>query len=231
MVAAAGVDLKVGPAVVGGLFLYLPGRVLVSSVIDGLSNAPLSAVARGIQAVVAAGALAVGMLVGSKIGAGLGLNYSPNVAATPIPISVLGAVVGMFGLAVIWEMPRRLLMPTLGIGAIGWLVVALTTSQPGEGKSWVAYALGAAMVGVCGALLAKIQDAPASIYTGVAILPLVPGFTLYQGVLALSQGKNALAIATLGEAAIISLAIAVGVAFGIALGRNLLAIKRRVSLP
>ncbi|HZD00952.1 MAG TPA: threonine/serine exporter family protein [Actinomycetes bacterium] len=228
LVAAAGVSLEVGPAVVGGLFVYLPGRALVSSVIDGLSNLPLSAVARGVQAIVAAGALAIGMLVGSRIGAGLGLNYRPELNAAPLAVSVLGAVVGMFGLAVVWAMPRALLLPTLVMGAAGWLVVALGTSSPGEGTGWAAYALGAALVGLCGVLFATLQAASASIYTGVAILPLVPGFTLYRGVLALAQGRNAAATATFGEAAVISLAIAVGVAFGLAFGRNLLAVGERI---
>jgi uncharacterized membrane protein YjjB (DUF3815 family) len=128
------------------------------------------------------------MLVGSGIGAGFGLNYTPDLTGIPLIISVLGAVVGMFGLAVMWGMPRQFVLPTLGIGAIGWLVVALMTRDTGEGAGWVAYALAAGLVGLCAALVASVQGASASIYAGVAILPLVPGFALYGGVLALSQG-------------------------------------------
>jgi uncharacterized membrane protein YjjB (DUF3815 family) len=47
----------------------------------------------------------------------------------------------------------------------------------------VAYALAAGLVGLCAAMVASVQSASASIYAGVAILPLVPGFTLYGGYL------------------------------------------------
>ena len=231
LIAAAGVDVEVGAAVVGGLFIYLPGRALVSSVIDGLSNAPLSAVARGLQAIIVAGALALGMLVGTNIGAGLGLNYVPDASLAPLFLSLTGAVIGMLGLAVAWGMPRALLAPTLAIGSLGWLIVSLAADQPGNGSAWVAYAVAAGTVGLFGALFASVQNSSTSIYIGVAILPLVPGLTLYRGVLDLSQGKSAAALATLGEAAVLSLAIAVGVAFGLALGRNLAAARQHIRLP
>ena len=55
----------------------------------------------------------------------------------------------------------------------------------------------------------------------MAILPLVPGFTLYQAMLALAQNESGVA-SSLGQAALISMAIAIGVAVGVALGRNLI---------
>jgi uncharacterized membrane protein YjjP (DUF1212 family) len=231
LAAAAGVSLRVGPAVVGAMYLYLPGRALVSSVIDGLSGSPVSALARGVQALVTAGSVTMGMLVGSQIGAGLGLQYTPDVTEAPLIISVAGVVLGMFGSTLLWGMPWRFMAPTLAMGALGWIVVTLMTRErPGDGADWVSFALAAGVVGLCAAAAASAQNASASMYAGVAILPLVPGFTLYQAVLALTQGKNAAAVETFGEAAVLSLAIAVGVAFGLALGANLLAVRRKIPL-
>ena len=51
------------------------------------------------------------------------------------------------------------------------------------------------------------------------VLPLVPGFSIYQGMLALTLGTED-AAGPLKNAAVISLAIAGGVAVGLALGRN-----------
>jgi len=227
LLAWAGLPVRVGPAVVGALFIYLPGRALVSSMIDGLANAPLSSLARGLEAVVTAGVLALGMLVGANIGAGLGLTYTPNTEAEPIVMSVLAAAVGVFGLAVAWRMPRDQLLPSAAVGAFGWFIVAVT-SVPGDGSGWVAYTLAALGVGLAGALLSTAQGTPTSVYTGVAILPLVPGLTLYQGMLAISQGQNAVAFEKLGEAMVVSVGIAVGVAVGLALGRNGIKIGRRL---
>ena len=74
-----------------------------------------------------------------------------------------------------------------------------------------------------GVVVAYLQGGIASVYTGVAILPLVPGFTLYQAMLAFTQGTGE-AAGKLTDAVVVSLAIAGGVAVGLALGRNLQAV-------
>ncbi len=74
-------------------------------------------------------------------------------------------------------------------------------------------------VGFAGVIAASLQGGTGSVYTGVAILPLVPGFSIYQGMLALTLGTGD-AAGPLKDAAFISLAIAGGVAIGLALGRN-----------
>ena len=147
LLAAAGVSLLVGPAVVGALFIHLPGRAFVSSVIDGLANSPLSSISRGIEAVATAGFLALGMLVGNKIGTGLGLSYTPDVTATPIPQSLIGSGLGVLGLAVAWTMPRRQIAPAVAISAMGWLIVALFTAGLASQADWLGYALAAGVVG------------------------------------------------------------------------------------
>lgn len=132
LAAAAGLPIHVGPAVVAGLFIYLPGRQLVASVVDGLNGAPVSSVARGLQALITAGALAVGMLFGGTIGAGLGLTYTPAQGAVPLAVSVGGAAVGVLGLAVAWAMPRRQLGPAVALGAAGSLVASMVTAGSGS---------------------------------------------------------------------------------------------------
>jgi uncharacterized membrane protein YjjP (DUF1212 family) len=225
LAAAAGTSLAVGPAVVGALFVYLPGVAVVSSVIDGLNNAPLSAVARGMSAAVTAGALALGMLAGSTLGAGLGLQYKPpDITSVPIVVSVVGAALGMMGLAIAQDIPRRALAPTLVMGAAGWLAVALL-AQRGSGSGWAVYLLAATVVGFIGVAAATWQSSATSVYLGVAVLPLVPGFTLYKAMLALAQGRSGVTSA-LGDVALISMALAIGVAVGVALGHNLISGQR-----
>jgi uncharacterized membrane protein YjjP (DUF1212 family) len=217
LVAATGVTLVVGSAVVGALFVYLPGVAVVSSVIDGLSNAPLSAVARGISAAVTAGALALGMLVGASLGKGFGLKYQMDATSVPLPVSLAGAIVGMAGLALAWDTPRRALAPTLLMGSAGWIVLA-SLAQRGSSSDWFVYVMAAAIVGAIGEAASTFQRSATSVYLGVSILPLVPGFTLYQAMLALAQGQGGAGEA-LGRVGLISLAIASGVALGVALAR------------
>ena len=218
LLAAAGLSFSLAAAVVGGLFIYLPGRAFVTAVIDGLGNAPVSAITRAFEALITAGALALGVVVGGEIGAGLGVELQADVTSAPLWISVLAAGVGVLGIAVAWGMPRTRVIPTVAIGAIGWLIVALPTRE-GGGTDWVAYLLAAMFVGFAGVIAASLQGGTGSVYTGVAILPLVPGFSIYQGMLALTLGTGD-AAGPLKDAAIISLAIAGGVAVGLAFGRN-----------
>ena len=230
LLAAAGLNLRVGAAIVGALFIYLPGRAFVSSVIDGLANAPISSLARGIEAILAAGFLALGMLVGSRIGTGLGLNYEPNLDSTPLVLSIAGAAIGILGIAVAWSMPNALLAPTIAMSSVSWFIIALV-NRNGEGSGWAAYIFAAGVVGALGTLVAAVQDSSASVYTGVAILPLVPGFTLYTGMLAIAQGDTDTATASLSDAGIISLSIAVGVAVGLSVTRNAIEIGKHIRPP
>jgi len=220
LLAGAGLSFSLSAAVVGGLFIYLPGRAFVSAVIDGLANAPVSAMTRGFEAILTAGALAFGVVIGGRIGSGLGVELNIDTHAAPLWLSILGAAIGVFGLAMAWGMPRTRVVPSVAIGAVGWLIVALATREA-IGSGWPAYFAAAVLVGFFGALVALLQGGSASVYTGVAILPLVPGFTLYQGMLALTHATNTGASGKLADAAVISLAIAGGVAVGLALGRNL----------
>jgi uncharacterized membrane protein YjjP (DUF1212 family) len=227
LMSAAGVSLLVGPAVVAALYNNLPGRAFVSSVIDGLANQPLSSIARGVEALLTAGFLALGMLVGNTVGAGLGLSYDPERITVSVPVSVLGAAIGVLGIGVAWGTPRRSVPPMVAIAAGSWLIVALADSDPSE-SIWPAYGIASALVGVAGVGAAVLQQSSPSMYIGVAILPLVPGFALYTSMLAVAQGETADATDALADAGIISLAIAIGVALGLSIGRNAVTFGRRV---
>ena len=230
MASAAGAAVLVGPAVVAALYNYLPGRAFVSSVIDGLANQPLSSIARGVEALLTAGFLALGMLVGNRVGAGLGLTYDPDRISVSVPVSVLGAAIGAVGIGLAWGMPRRSVLPLVGITIAGWLVVAFSDSEPGE-PSWLAFGIASGVVGVAGVGAAVLQGSSPSMYVGVAVLPLVPGFALYTSMLAFAQGETADATAALEDAGIVSLAIAVGVALGLSVGRNAELVVRRLIQP
>ena len=223
LLAATSLTFNLAAAVVAGLFIYLPGRAFVTAVIDSLANAPVSAITRAFEALLTAGALALGVIVGGQIGAGLGVQLEPDTTSAPLWISILASAVAVLGIAVAWGMPRVRVIPTVVIAALGWTVVAVATRGT-SGSGWVAYLVAAGFVGFAGVIVAYLQGGTASVYTGVAILPLVPGFTLYQAMLALALGTGD-AAGPLKQAAAISLAIAGGVAVGLALGRNLLWVR------
>ncbi len=71
--------------------------------------------------------------------------------------------------------------------ALGWFIVVVSAGG-GNGHDWAAHGVAALVVSLVGVGLSVVQGAAASVYTGVAILPLVPGYALYQGMPASSQG-------------------------------------------
>ena len=228
IVAGLGLSFSVSAAVVGGLFIYLPGRALVSAVTDGLSGAPISSIARAFEALITTAALALGVIVGGQIGTGLGVAIQVDTSSMAVWLSALGSAVGMLGLALAWGMPRIRMLPAVAIGTLGGVIVAFA----GHGTAtagWLAYLLAAVLVGLFGVIVAYLQGGSASAYTGVAILPLVPGFIFYQGVLAVTQGRTEIASVYLQQTLVIALSVAGGVTIGIALGRNLQAMGKWVS--
>ena len=144
-----------------------------------------------------------------------------------VPISVLGAAIGVLGIGLAWGIPRRSVLPLVGVTTAGWLVVAFSESEPGD-PNWLAFAIASAVVGLAGVGSAVAQGSSPSMYVGVAIRPLVPGFALYTSMLALAQGETGDASDALTDAGIVSLAIAIGVALGLSIGRNAETVGRRL---
>lgn len=96
---------------------------------------------------------------------------------------------------------------------------------------WPLYMTGAAVIGTLGLAVAELQHTSRSVYVGVAILPLVPGFALYTGMLAIAEGDGEAAQTALGEAGSRSLAIAAGLVIGLGVARNATAIVRTIRRP
>jgi len=219
LVVWAGVDFPAGSAAVGGLYQFLPGRLLVASVRDGLSGAPLTALARGLQAIVLAVAVAVGVLVGLRVAELLGIV----VPSTPtgqwgIMITVLGAGAAVGALAIGRQVPLAAVVPVTMLGMVVWLV-ANVIAPSGDLRREVAVGIAALLLGFAGRLLARVQGTVSALYTGVAVLVLAPGTLLYQAILDLTEGNTEAGAEGLLSAVFISVSIAAGTTLGLAVGR------------
>ena len=63
----------------------------------------------------------------------------------------------------------------------------------------LALPIAAGVVGIAAAVASELQGSSSSVYSGVAILPLAPGFILYTGMLAIAQGDNSTAVSARAE--------------------------------
>jgi uncharacterized membrane protein YjjP (DUF1212 family) len=216
--AWADIPVRVAPAVVGGLIPLLPGYALVASVVDGLSGAPLSSVAKGLQAIVVATALALGVLAAIKAAEFFEIVPVNDDHHWPAYLIASCAAAGLASLSFARGTPLPALAPTVLLGVAAWFVL---WSAPGANiGSQVATFAGATLVGLGGVIAARVQRSAATVYTSIAILVLVPGFTIYLAMFSFGQGLEDAGIDLTIEALGMALAIAAGVALGAAIGSS-----------
>ena len=201
--------------VAGGIMVLIPGYALVASVQDALTGFPISGSARGLEVLLTAAGILTGVAAALYLAVSLGLTLRlGSVVTTPfvqVPVQVVAAGVAAVLYASATSVPRRSLLPAGLVGASGWAVLLLLHHV---GASLIAStAIAAVLVGAAGNVLAGRQRTHPFLFVVPGMMPLVPGLTLYQGMLDLFTG-NGLAAATLLRAVALGLAIAAGVTLG-----------------
>jgi uncharacterized membrane protein YjjP (DUF1212 family) len=209
------VELAVLPpalVVASGVVVLLAGLSFVGAADDAINGFPITAGGRLLEV----GLLTLGIVVGIAVvldGArslGVELVLVDSYARPwPAAVQVLGAGVAAGAWALSSHTPPR---PAL-TGAGAFLVSdSLTTSGFAP---LMANALPALAIGLLGEMLAERMRVPAVVTTACAIVPLLPGLTLYRGVLGLTSNAGPSAgIELLLQAGMIALGLAGGVTLG-----------------
>jgi len=133
-------------------------------------------------------------------------------------LQAFGVLVGTAGSAVLFNVPRHVLLWSAVAGLTGWAVqtqARLLDMPPTAGAL-----LGAVTVSLVGEALARARRMPALVFVVPGILPLVPGTRAYHAMLALLKQNHSLAAAEGSQALIAAGGIAVGLLMGTALTRT-----------
>ncbi|WP_165865562.1 threonine/serine ThrE exporter family protein [Vallicoccus soli] len=234
----AGVDVDVRPSLVvaGGIIVLLPGSALVGCVQDAITGFPVTAAGRALEVFVSTAGIIAGVAVALAVGSRAGVRVlltSTSPSLGDLPLQVLSAGVAAAAFACANHAPRRTL-PAAGVaGAAGWLVLALL--QEAALGAALASAGGAVVVGAGSYALAHLQRVPPLLHVAAGIIPLLPGLTLFRGMLRLSQGDTVGGLLTLTQATSVGLALAAGVVLGSFLGqpaaREVARFERRIAGP
>ncbi len=116
-----------------------------------------------------------------------------------------------FAFAILFNSPRRLIPATALAGALGWLVYEALL---GWGTSVLMASFAASLtVGVAGEMLARLYKEPATLFVIPGIIPLVPGYGLYETMLRIIEKEYA-AAGAIGFEAVLG---ATSIAFGLVL--------------
>jgi uncharacterized membrane protein YjjB (DUF3815 family) len=119
------------------------------------------------------------------------------------------AFIGSFGFAIIFNIQRKKLIWAALSGALGWAayIIVFNITHSVVFSTFI----GAITVGVYSEIMARIIKIPASVFSIIGIVPLVPGITAYYTVLNIVEKNNAAAlnkgIETIGTAGAIAFGI------------------------
>ena len=132
-----------------------------------------------------------------------------------IIVQLLTAFLGAMGFALLFGMRRRhIWWASLG-GLLAWGVYLLAAQWiPGD---FIPYLLASAFAVVYAEMLARLRKSPATLFVIPAILPLVPGGSLYFAMSSAVRGELQEARIYGARALKLALAIAAGISFVVAL--------------
>lgn len=200
--------------IAGSLFGLLPGAAIVSSAQDLIGGDLLSSAARGLEALLTGAAIAAGVGFTLDIGVHLSLGAEVSRAVTvgwawPWQIGAACVVSLCYGRAL--SIPRSALLYAGLIGGCGWLI-SLLIPQSGGQELLLATLLSTLVVGCISRLIAALQRIPVIVYTIPGVVPFLPGYTVYQGMLAIVKGQSTNGVVLLIQAVAIAGTIAMGIA-------------------
>jgi uncharacterized membrane protein YjjP (DUF1212 family) len=215
-VGTAAADLPVSPSLVvtAGIIMLLAGINFMGALQDALTGFPLTAGARIMEALLAtAGVIAGvsgGLTIGGMLGVQLGRLDPGATALSDLPVMSVGAAVAAAAFAFASYAPPRSLVPIALIAAVAEAVFSLVQDR-GVGVAWSS-ATAAVLIGLVSFAVAGRVRVPPLVVVVSAIVPLLPGLSIYRGLSLLSEGGNG--ILSIINAAAIAIALASGVIFG-----------------
>jgi uncharacterized membrane protein YjjP (DUF1212 family) len=219
LAAAAMPDLDPSVAVTANIVMLLAGIGFMGALQDALSGFYVTAGARLTEALLATSGIIAGVSGGLTLADVLGVDVGrldPGAAADLKEVSVmaLGAAICGSAFAFASYAPRRSLLPIGAVAAVA-MVISGSGVLGGIGRTWPT-AFAAFFVGLVSYTVAGRMRVPPLVVVVPAIVPMLPGLSIYRGLSLLTEGggqtsDGLLAIIT---AASVAIALASGVILG-----------------
>ncbi len=226
-------DLPVNPTLmaIGGIVMLVAGMMIVGAFQDAIDEYYITANARLLKVAMATGGIAVGVLIGLYISRRFGISFQ----ATPERLTLadtqaqyIGALVIAAGFAMsnharIWGM-----IVAGCVGMLGWWISRLVLSY--DMGIVIACGIAAATVGLTATFVSRLWKIPSLAIIAAGIVPLVPGLSLYNGLMGVIEHPPGdpefmMVLAVLTQAIMIGFAVAAGATLGNMIGRPL---RRRI---
>lgn len=209
-VAASEIDVDPSLVITTSIVMLLAGLGFIGAIQDALTGFYVTAVARILEVMISTVGIIVGVSGGLTIGrmVGVELTVEPGASGlSGLPLMVGGAAVGAAAFAFAAYAPYRALLPIAAIAGVA-ATLYLLIGERDVGRAWPA-AVAAVFIGVVSYAAARWSRVPPLVIVTAAIVPLLPGVSIYRG-LALLAADN--------YAGILAMITAIGVAISLAAG-------------
>lgn len=215
-VVVSAIDLDADPSLVitASIVMLLAGLGFIGAIQDALTGFYVTAVARILEVMMSTAGIIVGVSGGLTVGKLLGVDITLDPGASGLsrlPLMVTGAAVSAAAFAYSSYAPRRSLVPIAGVAGVA-AAIYLVLSEHDVGRAWPA-GLAAIFIGFVGFTVAGWCRVPPLVVVVAAIVPLLPGLSIYRG-LSLLAGDDYSGILAMITAAAIAISLAAGVILG-----------------
>lgn len=218
--AASPLDFDVSRVVTANIVMLLAGIGFMGGLQDALSGFYITGGARLTEAILSTGGLIAGVGGGIGMAGVLGVDLptidpgdAGGVQGAALLVIGSGVCASAFGYAT--YAPRRSLVPIAVVAAIA-AAIYTALREPGLSRTWAA-AFAALFIGLVAYGVAGRMRVPPLVIVVCAMVPLLPGLSIYRGLALLSTGDRrdgVLGLLGIITAASVALALASGVILG-----------------
>ncbi len=219
LAGATWLDLDPSLVVTANIVMLLAGIGFMGALQDALSGFYVTATARLTEALLATAGIIAGVSGGLTLADVVGVDVGrldPGAAdLKEVPVMALGAAIAAAAFAFASYAPRRSLAP-IGLVAAVAMAISKAGGLDGTARTTWPTALAAFFVGVVSYTVAGRLRVPPLVVVVPAIVPMLPGLSIYRGLTLLTEGGLATSQGLLAmvTAASIAIALSAGVILG-----------------
>jgi uncharacterized membrane protein YjjP (DUF1212 family) len=215
-VGAAAIPLDADPSLIvtAGIIVLLAGVGLMGAMADALTGYPLTASARLLDALLATtgviAGVAAGLTFAEVVGIDLGRVEPGARGLAQGSVMTVGAALAAAAYALACYAPLRAAASAAAVAACGQAIF-LAVDGLALGQTWAA-SVAAVAIGTMSHSIATSVRVPPLVLIVPAVVPLLPGLSIYRGLALLAEGEDG--VLDLAAAGATAIALAAGVILG-----------------
>ncbi|MGI8645241.1 MAG: threonine/serine ThrE exporter family protein [Nocardioides sp.] len=217
-VDGAGLAIDTSLVVTANIVMLLAGIGFMGALQDALTGFYITANARLLEAVLATAGIIAGVSVGLSVADLVGVDVGPLVPGRTgwegVTVTAVGSALAAGAFALASYAPRRVLLPIAAIAGVAMVIFQAFETQ-GFGRPWAA-GVAAFFVGLVSYAVAGRVGVPPLVVVVSAVIPMLPGLSIYRGLSLLADGGSFVSPGLL--AMITAASVAISLAAGVILG-------------